>query len=65
MARRGERQTVRTLKRRVDLKDRAIPAQAGARRPTFAEVLASMPNVGLDADFERIDTNECGPSTSP
>ena len=24
-------------------------------RPTFAEVLASMPNVGTDADFERLD----------
>ncbi|MGH8538839.1 MAG: FitA-like ribbon-helix-helix domain-containing protein [Gammaproteobacteria bacterium] len=27
------------------------------RRRTFAEVLVRMPDVGEDADFERIDTN--------
>ena len=30
-------------------------ALTGPRRRGFAEVLASMPNVGADADFERVD----------
>ncbi len=30
-------------------------ALARPRRRTFAEVLASMPNVGADADFERVN----------
>lgn len=30
-------------------------ALAGPRRRSFAEVLASMPNVGQDSDFERAD----------
>lgn len=30
-------------------------ASLGRNRPTFAEVLASMPNVGTDADFARVD----------
>ena len=31
------------------------------RRRTFAQVLASMPDVGLDSDFERVDTTELPP----
>jgi plasmid stability protein len=31
-------------------------ALARPRRRSFAEVLASMPNVGADADFERADS---------
>lgn len=27
------------------------------KQRSFAEVLASMPNVGLDSDFERVPTN--------
>jgi hypothetical protein len=39
-----------------EVKGRAIPAQAGLRGRTLAKVLASMPDVGVDADFERIDS---------
>lgn len=55
---------VRALKERAgehgqsaEAEHRAILAQALARprRRTFAEVLASMPDVGLDADFERVN----------
>jgi plasmid stability protein len=28
------------------------------KRRSFAEVLAAMPDVGLDSDFERVQTNE-------
>lgn len=31
-----------------------VAALARPRKRTFAEVLASMPNVGVDADFERV-----------
>jgi plasmid stability protein len=56
---------VRALKERAgahgrsaEAEHRAILAAALARprRRTFAEVLASIPDVGLDADFERIDS---------
>jgi plasmid stability protein len=30
-------------------------ALARSRRKTFAEVLSSMPDVGIDADFERVE----------
>ena len=55
---------VRALKERagehgqsVEAEHRAILAAALARpcKRTFAEVLASMPNVGVDADFERVN----------
>ena len=55
---------VRALKERAgehglsaEAEHRAILAEALARprKRTFAEVLASMPNVGLDADFERVN----------
>jgi plasmid stability protein len=41
--------------RSAEAEHRAILAQAlgGTRRHSFAEVLASMPDVGQDADFER------------
>lgn len=42
--------------RRAEAEHRAILAAALARprKRSFAEVLASMPNVGMDADFERV-----------
>ncbi len=42
--------------RSAEAEHRAIlaAALAGPRRRSFAEVLASMPDVGLDADFERV-----------
>jgi plasmid stability protein len=53
---------VRALKERAGANGRSAEAEhrdilaaalARPRRRTFAEVLASMPDVGLDADFER------------
>lgn len=47
--------------RSAEAEHRAILAQAlgGTDRRSFAEVLSSMPDVGQDADFERIqDTGE-------
>jgi len=61
---------VRALKERAgehgqsaEAEHRAILAQALARprRRTFAEVLASMPNVGVDADFERVNSATAAP----
>jgi plasmid stability protein len=61
---------VRALKERAgahgrsaEAEHRAILAAALARprRRTFAEVLASMPDVGLDEDFERVDASERAP----
>ncbi len=55
---------VRALKERAgamghsaEAEHRAILAQVltGPRQRSFAEVLAAMPDVGLDADFERIN----------
>lgn len=52
---------VRALKERAASNGRSVQAEhrdileAALRRPrrrTFAEVLASMPNVGLDSDFD-------------
>ena len=40
----------------AEVKGRAISAEAGPPRQPLIEVLASMPDVGLDADFERIDS---------
>ena len=59
-----DEELVRALKERAgahgrsaEAEHRAILAAALARlkRRSFAEVLASMPPLGLDADFERID----------
>jgi plasmid stability protein len=56
---------VRALKARAGAHGRSAEAEhrailaaalAGPRRRSFAEVLASMPDVGLDADFERVET---------
>jgi plasmid stability protein len=61
---------VRALKERAgahgrsaEAEHRAILAEALARprRRTFAEVLASMPEVGRDADFERVDSAGAAP----
>ena len=61
---------VRALKERAgahgrsaEAEHRAILAAALARprRRTLAEVLASMPDVGVDADFERVETTERSP----
>jgi antitoxin FitA len=35
-----------------------LAALARPKKKTFAQVLAAMPNVGLDEDFERLSTNE-------
>jgi|HubBroStandDraft_3_1064219.scaffolds.fasta_scaffold600552_1 plasmid stability protein len=62
---------VRALKERAgahgrsaEAEHRAILAAALARprRRTLAEVLASMPDVGVDADFERVDSPERSPN---
>ena len=59
-----DEELVRALKERAgahgrsaEAEHRAILAAALARpkRRSFAEVLASMPPVGLDADFERVE----------
>jgi plasmid stability protein len=61
---------VRALKERAgahgrsaEAEHRAILKAALARpsRRTLAEVLASMPDVGIDADFERIEVTEPSP----
>lgn len=46
-------------KRSAEAEHREIlaAALAGPRRRSFVEVLASMPNVGQDSDFERTDDN--------
>jgi plasmid stability protein len=65
-----DEEIVRALKERAgahgrsaEAEHRAILAAALARprRRTFAEVLASMPDVGLDEDFERVDATEFAP----
>lgn len=61
---------VRALKERAgerghsaEAEHRAILAQALARprKRSFAEVLAAMPAVGLDADFERVNASVKAP----
>lgn len=56
---------VRALKERAAAHGRSAEAEhreilslalAHPRRRSFAEVLASMPEVGVDADFERVET---------
>ena len=55
---------VRALKKRAGAHGRSAEAEhreilasalARPRKRSFAEVLASMPNVGTDADFERLN----------
>jgi plasmid stability protein len=50
-------------KRSAEAEHREIlaAALAGSRRRSFAEVLASMPNVGQDTDFERPADNAEAP----
>lgn len=47
-------------KRSAEAEHRAILEQVllRPRRKSFAQVLASMPNVGQDQDFERVDDEE-------
>ena len=54
---------VRALKERAGMHGRSAEAEhrdilatalARPRRRSFAEALASMPNVGIDTDFERV-----------
>jgi plasmid stability protein len=56
---------VRALKERAGAHGRSAEAEhreilaaalARPRRRSFAEVLASMPEVGIDADFERVES---------
>ncbi len=48
--------------RSAEAEHREILKQAllGPKKKTFAEVLAAMPNVGEDSDFERVDDSEGG-----
>ena len=57
---------VRALKERAGLHGRSAEAEhrdilatalARPRKRSFAEVLASMPDVGLDTDFERVSAS--------
>jgi antitoxin FitA len=61
---------VRALKERAGAHGRSAQAEhrailksalARPRRRTFAQVLASMPGVGLDSDFERAEATESSP----
>jgi plasmid stability protein len=62
---------VRALKERAGKHGRSAEAEhreilaaalASPRRRGFAEVLASMPDVGMDADFERMESTKEVPS---
>ena len=62
-----EPEIVQALKKRAvqhgrsaEAEHREILKQAllGPKKRSFAQVLAGMPNVGLDADFDRIDDTE-------
>ncbi len=61
---------VRALKERAGLHGRSAEAEhrailaaalARPRRRSFAEVLASMPDVGQDKDFERVQSERVAP----
>ena len=62
MARRVDDEIGRVPKKRDPAHGRSAGASqdpgvlARVRQRAFAEVLASMPDVGVDADFERIDS---------
>jgi len=60
-----DEEIVRALKERAGAHGRSAEAEhreilaaalARPRRRSFAEVLASMPDVGADADFERVES---------
>ncbi len=62
-----EPEVVKALKQRAakhgrsaEAEHREILKQAllGPKKKSFAQVLMTMPNVGLDSDFERIDDSE-------
>jgi plasmid stability protein len=62
---------VKALKARAGENDRSaeaehrailIEALARPRRRSLAEVLAEIPDVGLDQDFERVESNEPAPN---
>ncbi|MDX2505700.1 MAG: DNA-binding protein [Gammaproteobacteria bacterium] len=62
-----EPEVVKALKQRAakhgrsaEAEHREILKQAllGPKKKSFAQVLMTMPNVGLDSDFERIDGSE-------
>ena len=61
---------VRALKERAGAHGRSAEAEhrdilaaalLGPRKRSFAEVLASMPNVGTDVDFERVQSGKDAP----
>jgi antitoxin FitA len=65
---------VKALKQRAgesgqsaEAEHRAILTQAlvRPRKRSFAQVLASMPNVGTDADFERVNDPANAPGEAP
>lgn len=62
-----EPEIVQALKKRADQHGRSAEAEhreilkqalLGPKRKPFSQVLAEMPNTGLDTDFERIDDAE-------
>ena len=62
-------EVVKALKQRAAKHGRSAEAEhreilkqvlLGTKKRSFAEVLISMPNVGEDSDFERIDNTEGG-----
>ena len=66
-----DEEIVRALKERAGRHGRSAEAEhreilaaalARPRRRSFAEVLASMPDVGADADFERMESAKEAPS---
>jgi len=65
-----DEEIVRALKARAGMHGRSAEAEHRAilataltqpRRRSFAEVLASIPEVGTDADFERVQTTQSPP----
>ena len=66
-----DEELVRALKERAGAHGRSAEAEhreilaaalARPRKRSFAEVLASMPDVGSDADFERVESTRETPS---
>ncbi len=62
-----EEELVRALKERAGINGRSAEAEHRAilasvlqrpRRKSFAQVIAAMPDVGVDADFERTDADQ-------
>jgi plasmid stability protein len=60
-----DEELVRALKERAGARGRSVESEhrailsdalARPRRRALAEILASMPDVGIDADFERVDS---------